>query len=92
MEVEISERYVASKKDYWDYYSTMKTSFDKGREEGREEGRKEGREEGEHIKALDTARKMRSDGMNPLHDTLVLQSKRLRQYPDNEPRFDASFW
>ena len=37
MEVEISERYVASKKDYWDYYSTMKTSFDKGREEGREE-------------------------------------------------------
>lgn len=41
MEVEISERYVASKKDYWDYYSTMKTSFDKGREEGHAEGRDE---------------------------------------------------
>jgi len=53
------EEYVASKKDYWDYYSTMKTSFDKGREEGR----KEGREEGEHKKALDTARKMKSDGI-----------------------------
>jgi predicted transposase/invertase (TIGR01784 family) len=37
----------------------MKTSFDKGREEGR----KEGREEGEHKKALDTARKMKSDGI-----------------------------
>jgi predicted transposase/invertase (TIGR01784 family) len=53
------EEYVASKKDYWDYYSTMKTSFDKGREEGR----KEGMEEGEHKKALDTARKMKSDGI-----------------------------
>ena len=31
------EEYVASKKEYWDYYSTMKTSFDKGREEGRDE-------------------------------------------------------
>ena len=35
------EEYVASKKDYWDYYSTMKTSFDKGREEGRAAGRDE---------------------------------------------------
>ena len=39
------EQYVASKKEYWDYYSTMKTSFDKGRAEGREEGRAEGRAE-----------------------------------------------
>jgi len=28
---------VASKKEYWDYYSAMKTSFDKGRAEGRDE-------------------------------------------------------
>jgi len=31
------EEYVASKKEYWDYYSAMKTSFDKGRAEGRDE-------------------------------------------------------
>ena len=30
------EQYVASKKEYWDYYSTMKTSFDKGLAEGME--------------------------------------------------------
>ena len=33
--------YVASKKDYWDYYSTMKTSYKKGQAEGRAEGRAE---------------------------------------------------
>ena len=38
MEVEISED-VASKKEYWDYYSTMKTSFDKGLAEGFAQGR-----------------------------------------------------
>ena len=32
------EEYVASKKEYWDYYSTMKTSFDKGLAEGMEKG------------------------------------------------------
>ena len=35
MEVEISEEYVASKKEYWDFYSSMKTSYDKGRAEER---------------------------------------------------------
>ena len=36
-----SERrqYYESQKEYWDYYSTMKTSFNKGREEGRAEER-----------------------------------------------------
>ncbi|MBR1505743.1 MAG: hypothetical protein IJ614_06515, partial [Prevotella sp.] len=38
--------YQESVKDYWDYYSTMTTAHQKGREEGREEGRAEGREEG----------------------------------------------
>jgi predicted transposase/invertase (TIGR01784 family) len=42
MEVEISED-MASKKDYWDYYSTMKTSFDKGMAEGMEKGLAEGK-------------------------------------------------
>jgi hypothetical protein len=31
--------YEASIKNYWDYYSTMKTAVKKGREEGRAEGR-----------------------------------------------------
>ena len=47
--------YAESVKDYWDYYSTMKTAHKKGKAEGREEGlaegeakgRAEGRAEGE---------------------------------------------
>ena len=38
--------YEASLKNFWDYYSTIKSALNKGREEGREEGRAEGREEG----------------------------------------------
>ena len=36
-----SERreYAESEKDYWDYYSTMKTAHKKGKEEGRAEER-----------------------------------------------------
>ena len=40
------EEYVASKKEYWDYYSTMKTSFDKGLAEGMEKALAEGMEKG----------------------------------------------
>ena len=40
------EQYVASKKEYWDYYSTMKTSFDKGKVEGLAEGMEKGLAEG----------------------------------------------
>ena len=36
---------------------------EEGREEGRAEGREEGRTEGEQTKAIDTARKMKADGM-----------------------------
>ena len=30
-----------SNKDYWDYYSTMTTSYNKGKAEGKEEARRE---------------------------------------------------
>ena len=63
--------YQESIKDYWDYYSTMKTAEDKGRaaglEEGRaaglEEGRAAGLAEGELSKAMEMARKMKADGL-----------------------------
>lgn len=38
--------YRESLKDYWDYYSVMKTASDKGMEKGMEKGRVIGREEG----------------------------------------------
>ena len=44
-------QYEESKKDYWDYYSTMKTARQKGIEEGMEKARRE------------NARRMKSDGM-----------------------------
>jgi len=40
------EEYVASKKDYWDLYSSIKTSFDKGKAEGKAEGLAEGEAKG----------------------------------------------
>ena len=44
-----SERrqYYESQKEYWDYYSTMSTSYNKGHAKGRAEGRAEGLAEGE---------------------------------------------
>ena len=57
------EEYVASKKEYWDYYSTMKTSFDKGRAEGRAEGRDEGRDE----RSTEIARNLKRMGL-PIPD------------------------
>jgi len=51
MEVEISEEYVASKKEYWDFYSSMKTSYDKGLAEGHAEGLVEGEAKG-HAEGL----------------------------------------
>lgn len=59
--------YEASIKNYWDYYSTMKTAVKKGREEGRAEGRaeglEEGRAEGREEERRDNARKMKEDSM-----------------------------
>jgi len=55
--------YVTSKKDYWDYYSSVKTSYDKDHAEGREEGLAEGEAKGlaEGVKKekLVNARKMK---------------------------------
>ena len=51
--------YEASVKDYWDYFSTMKTATDKAKAEGRAEGRTEG----ENKKAIEVARKMKADNM-----------------------------
>mgnify|MGYP002620722818 FL=1 len=43
---EEQREYVASKKDYWDNYSIVKTAINKGIAEGLEKGRAEGRAEG----------------------------------------------
>ena len=46
MEVEISNEYVASKKEYWDSYSVVTTSYNKGHAEGIQEGMEIGMEKG----------------------------------------------
>ena len=52
--------YQESIKDYWDYYSTMTTSFNKGKAEGRAEGRAEGKDEANR----ENARKMKELGVS----------------------------
>ena len=52
-------QYEESKKDYWDYYSTMKTARQKGIEEGMEKGMEMGMEKARR----EYARRMKSDGM-----------------------------
>ena len=54
--------YAESIKNYWDYYSTMKTAADKGRAEGRAEGLVEGRTEGIEQTKRENARKMKARG------------------------------
>ena len=56
------EEYVASKKEYWDYYSTMKTSFDKGKAEGLTEGMEKGLEKGIEKRNVEIARSMKAKG------------------------------
>ena len=58
------------RREYRDYMvsvhaakDAIETAKEEGRAEGREEGREEGRTEGEQTKAIDTARKMKTDGM-----------------------------
>ena len=51
--------YAESVKDYWDYYSTMKTAHKKGKEGGIEEGRAEGRAE----ERLQNARSLKANGV-----------------------------
>ena len=47
--------YEESRKEYWDYYSTMQTAHKKGKAEGLEQGRAEGH--------LEDARRMKADNM-----------------------------
>ena len=54
--------YEASLKSFWDYYSTIKSALNKGREEGRAEGREEGLAEGEAKGHIEDARKMKAKG------------------------------
>ena len=60
------EQYVASKKEYWDYYSTMETSFNKGlaegMEKGMEKGKAEGLAEGKVERNVEIARSMKAKG------------------------------
>ena len=62
MEVEISNEYVASKKEYWDSYSVVTTSYNKGRAEGREEGREEERQKNVQEK-LESAHTLKANGV-----------------------------
>ena len=55
--------YQESVKDYWDYYSTMKTAHKKGKAEGRAEGLVEGEAKGRAEEKKENARKMKADGM-----------------------------
>ena len=61
--------YEESLKNFRDWYSVITTAERKGRSEGREEGRKEGLEEGMKVgwakAALDIARNMKRQGMDP---------------------------
>jgi len=56
--------YQESVKDYWDYYSTMKTAHKKGKAEGLAEGEAKGRAEGRAEEKKENARKMKADGMD----------------------------
>ena len=63
--------YQESVKDYWDYYSTMKTAHKKGKAEGRAEGLAEGeakgRAEGRAAAIKENARKMKEKNI-PVED------------------------
>ena len=48
-------QYETSLKEYWDYTSTLDTAYIKGEKKGREEGRRD--------KAVESARRMKADGM-----------------------------
>ena len=55
--------YAESVKDYWDYYSTMKTAHKKGKAEGLAEGEAKGRAEGRADALKEYACRMKADGM-----------------------------
>ncbi|MBQ6378388.1 MAG: hypothetical protein IJJ56_06295, partial [Prevotella sp.] len=51
-------------KDYWDYYSTMTTSYNKGKAKGLAEGQAKGRAEGMAKANRENARRMKALGMS----------------------------
>ena len=57
------QEYEDSKKEYWDYYSTMETAHKKGLAKGRAEGEAKGRAEGRAEGHLEDARRMKADNM-----------------------------
>ena len=61
--VEERREYAESVKDYWDYYSTMKTAHEKGLAEGVAKGRAEGEAIGRADAINENARRMKADGM-----------------------------
>ena len=56
--------YAESVKDYWDYYSTMKTAHKKGKAEGLAEGEAKGRAEGRAEAIKENARMMKAKGLS----------------------------
>ena len=56
--------YAESVKDYWDYYSTMKTAHKKGKAEGLAEGEAKGRAEGRAEEKEENARRMKERGFS----------------------------
>ena len=56
-------QYEASQKEYWDYTSTMDTAYMKGEKKGIEIGLEKGRAEGRAEGIIETARKMKTDGL-----------------------------
>ena len=57
--VEERRQYEASQKEYWDYTSTLETAELKGEKKGE----KKGLIKGEKKKAIDVAKKMKTDGL-----------------------------
>ena len=64
--------YEESRKEYWDYTSTLQTAENKGRAEGREEGRAEGLAEGIEKGLAEGQRKANEDMARKLKSMGVL--------------------
>ena len=57
------QKYEESRKDYWDYYSTVTTAEKKGRVEGRAEGLVEGMEKGQQQEKVETIHRLQALGL-----------------------------
>lgn len=77
MRIEERREYQESVKDYWDYYSTMKTAHKKGKAEGEAKGRAEGRAE----ERLINARSLKENGipMDVIVRSLHLTAEEIEQ-------------